>query len=117
MKWLLISGVVGSTVACDLLQSWDMKRHGEVTSFRPASIAVWFRRWPQILAVAFMAISFFCFIQLLSIAELSFAVPVTAANIVFETFLARLILKEDVLPPRWLGVFLVAAGVALLART
>ena len=36
-----------------------------------------------------MAVSFFCFLRLLSIADLSFAVPATAATYVVETVLAR----------------------------
>lgn len=53
--------------------------------------------------------------KLLSIADLSFAVPVTAASVVLETVLARLALKEKVNPMRWAGAFFVACGVALLA--
>ena len=117
MKWMLVSAIVGSTITCDLLQSWDMRRHGEVSDFRVLSVAAWFRRWPMSLAVVFMATSFFALLQLLRVAELSFAVPATAANIVFETLLARVVLKETVQPRRWLGAILVACGVALLARS
>jgi uncharacterized membrane protein len=62
-----------------------------------------------------MAISFFAFMKLLSVADVSFAVPVTAASVVIETVLARLVLKETVTVKRWAGVCLVACGVALLA--
>jgi len=68
-----------------------------------------------LLAVFLMAISFFAFIKLLSIADLSFAVPVTAASVVIETILARLVLRESVTRWRWAGAIFVAAGVALLA--
>jgi uncharacterized membrane protein len=53
--------------------------------------------------------------KLLSIADLSFAVPVSAASVVLETVLARLLLKEKVNPLRWAGAVCVACGVALLA--
>jgi len=69
-----------------------------------------------ILSVFFMAISFFAFIKLVETADLSFAVPASAATIVFETILARLILKESVDARRWWGVCLVALGVILLAE-
>jgi drug/metabolite transporter (DMT)-like permease len=117
MRWLLVGAVVGSTVASDLLQSWGMKRQGEVTDFRPSRIAQWFRQWPMALAVTFMASSFFVLLKLLQREDLSFAVPATAASLVIETFLAKIVLKENVDPRRWLGAVLVAAGVALLART
>lgn len=73
------------------------------------------RRGPLVLAVVFMAISFFAFMKLLSLADVSFAVPVTAASVVIETLMARLVLKETVTVKRWAGAFLVACGVALLA--
>jgi uncharacterized membrane protein len=117
MRWLLLGTVVGSTVACDLLQSWEMKRQGEVTDFRPSRIAALFRRWPLALSVIFMASSFFAFLKLLELEDLSFAVPATAASLVLETFLARIVLKENVDLRRWLGALLVACGVALLAHT
>ena len=115
LRWLLVGAVVGSTVACDLLQSWEMKHQGEVTDFRPSRIAALFRRWPLALSVVFMAVSFFAFLRLLETAELSFAVPATAATYVLETFLARIVLKENVAWQRWLGAALVACGVLLLS--
>ena len=118
--WSLLALMVGSTVAGDLLQSLEMKRHGEITEFHPRGLGRLFatlaRKKFLILAVVFMAISFFAFMTLLESADLSFAVPASAATLVFETFLARFILKERVDSWRWAGACLVAGGVALLAR-
>jgi len=120
MKWLMVAIIVGSTVLADLLQSFEMKRNVvAVADLRPGKIGRLFgglaQRGPLILAVGFMAISFFAFMKLLSIADLSFAVPVTAASVVLETVLARLLLKEKINSLRWAGAFCVACGVALLA--
>jgi uncharacterized membrane protein len=52
---------------------------------------------------------------LLSRADLSFAVPASAASFVIETVLARFVLRERVDFRRWVGAALVAGGVALLA--
>jgi uncharacterized membrane protein len=52
---------------------------------------------------------------LLTVADLSFAVPATAASYVLETVFARYILKEQVSGQRWAGALLVACGVALVA--
>ena len=116
---ILVFAVVGATVLADLLQSFEMKRHGEIADFRPGRIGRLLMTLAQkkflILAVFFMAISFFAFMTLVSVADLSFAVPVTALSMVVETILARLILKEHVDAWRWLGAALVAAGVLLLA--
>ena len=111
--WLLLGVIVGSTVAADLLQSREMKRHGEIRDFHQlASLA---RNARLILAVAFMAVSFFAFMALVQVADLSFAVPASAASLVFDTVLARVVLKERVDPRRWVGACLVACGVWLLA--
>jgi len=120
MKWTMVAIIVLATVLGDLLQSFEMKRHAVgVEELRPgrlgAMLAGLARRAPLVLAVFFMAISFFAFMKLLSIADLSFAVPVTAASVVLETILARVVLKEAVSWKRWAGACLVAAGVALLA--
>jgi drug/metabolite transporter (DMT)-like permease len=69
-----------------------------------------------ILSIVFMAFSFFAFITLVQTADLSFAVPASALSIVFETILARLVLKERVDARRWWGVLFVALGVGLLAQ-
>jgi drug/metabolite transporter (DMT)-like permease len=118
--WILLSVIVGSTAMGDLLQSLEMKRHGEITDFRPSGLGRLFatlaRKKFLILAVVFMAVSFFAFMTLIETADLSFAVPASAATLVFETILARLVLKERVDSRRWLGACLVACGVALLAQ-
>jgi drug/metabolite transporter (DMT)-like permease len=120
MKWLMVGIIVGSTVLADLLQSFEMKRHSVGTEdLRPGRWAEVLRklarRGPLVLAVFFMAISFFAFMKLLSVADLSFAVPVTAASVALETVLARIVLREKVTALRWAGALCVACGVALLA--
>lgn len=117
--WLLLAVIVGSTVIGDLLQSREMKLHGEVRDFRPSGLgrlmASLARRKYLILAVMFMAVSFFAFMALVQVADLSFAVPASAGSLVIETILARWILKERVDTRRWMGAALVACGVWLLA--
>jgi len=119
MKWLLLALIVGSTVAADLLQTAEMKRHGEIHDFRPSALGGVFARLLMrarlMAAFFFMAVSFFSLLKLLAIADLSFAVPATAATFVIETILARLVLGECVSALRWAGVALVACGVALVA--
>lgn len=112
--WLLLGTVVGATVVSDLLQSFEMKRAGEVRAVGTFVASV-FQKKLLILSIAFMAVSFFAFSELVRIADLSFAVPASAASVVLETILAALILKERVDRRRWLGVACVAAGVYLLA--
>ena len=96
-----------------------MKQVGELEDFRPSGIgallATMARKKFLILAVFFMALSFFAFLKLLTIAELSYAVPVSALTIVIDTILAKLLLKERVDWRRWMGAALVAVGVYLVS--
>jgi drug/metabolite transporter (DMT)-like permease len=119
VKWLLVALVVAATTMSDLLQSREMKRHGEIGDFRPRRwgrvLAAVLRRGYVILSILFMAVSFFAFLALLSVADLSFAVPATAASYVVETVLARLVLREKLSGKRWAGAGLVACGVAMIS--
>jgi len=119
MKWLCVAIIVLATTGGDMLLTLGMKRHGEICDFSPGplgrALAAQARSWHVILAVVLLAVSFFAFLSLLSIAELSFAVPATAATYVLETVLAKYLLKERVNWKRWTGAGLVACGVALIA--
>ena len=116
--WLLVAVIVAGTVAGDVLQSFEMKRHGEIRlragGLGRVAAALALKKY-LVLAILCMAISFFAFMTLVAESDLSFVVPATAASFVFETILARLVLRERVDGLRWLGAALVAGGVALLA--
>ena len=119
VKWLLVGIIVAATTLGYLFQALGMRQHGEIREFHLGALgtllsALARNRW-IVFSVVAMAASFFSFIALVSVAELSFAVPVTAASLVFETVLARLVLNERVNWERWAGAGLVACGVALLA--
>jgi drug/metabolite transporter (DMT)-like permease len=114
--WVYVAIIVVATVASDLLQSWEMKRQGEMTNFALGHLLkTLLSKLPLIASVVFLAISFYAFLALLQVADLSFAVPATALSLVAETILARLLLKEQDTPARWAGTALVACGVYLLA--
>jgi drug/metabolite transporter (DMT)-like permease len=114
LKWLLLVAIVASTVASDLAQAWEMRRQGEVSGLSWIGRAL--RRSGIVAAFVFNAVSFFSLLKLLDIADLSFAVPATAASLVLETLLAWWLLGERVPPRRWAGCVLVAVGVALVAQ-
>lgn len=119
MAWAWVGIVVGATAVSDLLQSWQMREHGAIDDFRPGKwpsiLAALGRRRYLLLAVFFMAVSFFAFLALLREADLSFAVPATAASYVVEIALAHWLLREPVGAMRWTAAGMVACGVALLA--
>jgi drug/metabolite transporter (DMT)-like permease len=119
MKWLLVWIIVSATTAGNILQALGMRHHGEIRDFRPGALgraaSALMRSRYIVASVVAMAISFFAFMALISIAQLSFAVPVTAASYIFETILAKYLLKEYIGWKRWTGVLLVAGGVGLLS--
>lgn len=120
MKWLAVAIIVVSTSAADLLKSVGMRKHGEVRDFRPtalgrALLAVSQNRF-VVAAVLADIISFLAFIGLLSVAELSFAVPATAGIFVLETLCAKILLKENVSWQRWVGVSFIVCGISILSR-
>lgn len=119
MKWLLVAVIVAATTGGEVFQAIGMRHHGEVHEFHPSAIgrmlAMLMRNRFIVASVAMMAGSFFAFMSLLSISELSFAVPATAMTYVLETALARVLLKEHISWGRWVGASLVACGVALLS--
>ncbi len=119
MKWVLVLVIMACNASGDLLNSFGMKQQGAVRNFHPSAL----RRLAASLVhnrfviggMVAMAVAFFALLALLSMADLSFAVPATSASYLLETVLAKLILREDVRWQRWLGACLVACGVGLLA--
>jgi bacterial/archaeal transporter family protein len=119
MKWILVGIIMMTNASADLMNTTGMRRHGGVEDFRPQGVARLLRALVRnrfvLGGIASEAVGFFTLTLLLSIANVSFAVPATAGSIVLETLLARLILKEDVRRQRWFGALVVACGVGLLA--
>jgi drug/metabolite transporter (DMT)-like permease len=119
MKWIFIAIIVAATTVGEVMQAAGMRRHGEIRDFRPGAIgraiALLSRNAFVIGSVVAMAVSFFAYLGLLTIADLSFAVPATAITYVLETILAKYFLKEHVNWLRWAGASLVICGVALVS--
>jgi bacterial/archaeal transporter family protein len=119
MKWVLVLIIIACNTTGDLLNAYGMRRQGEVTDFHPSAlrrliVCIVHNRY-VLGGIAAMAIAFFSLLSLLSIAELSFAIPATSGSYLLETALARFLLKEDVRWQRWLGASMVACGVGLLS--
>src|ERR1035441_2392779 len=119
MKWLVLALMVGATTAGEVLQAGGMRRPRGIRDFRPGAIgralAALARNRFVIVGVASMAVSFFAFMKLLSMTDLSFAVPVSAITYVMETVLAKYLLKAPVNGRRWAGAALVICGVILVS--
>ena len=119
MKWLLVALIVLCNTGSDVLSTKGMKQHGEVRDFGPRGmrrlLSALARNRSVVGGIGLSAVSFVSLLLLLSIANLSFAIPATAASYLLETVLAKFVLKERITWKRWAGASLVASGVALLA--
>src|ERR1700757_4051256 len=118
MKWILVAIIAVCNTVGDVLNTAGMKALGPVEDFHPRSLLfmLWgvLRNARVLCGLAALAISFFALLSLLSIANVSFAVPATAGSYLLETLLAKYVLKEDVRWRRWAAASLVACGVVLL---
>ena len=56
-------------------------------------------------------------LSLLSWADLTYVLPITAVSYVLSAILGAVSLHEHVSPLRWTGILLIAGGVAVVSRT
>lgn len=69
------------------------------------------------LGIAMLILALLTRMALLSVADLSFVLPVTAIGYVFAALLGRFFLHEEVSVERWLGTILIFAGAAVVGST
>jgi uncharacterized membrane protein len=70
-----------------------------------------------IVGVALQAVFFAVYVALLSRADVSQLLPMTALDYVVVALLAQWALGEVITPVRWAGIGLITAGVMLVSRT
>jgi drug/metabolite transporter (DMT)-like permease len=69
------------------------------------------------LGIAMLILALLTRMALLSLADLSFVLPVTAIGYIFAALLGRFFLHEEVSLERWLGTVLIFAGAAVVGST
>jgi uncharacterized membrane protein len=69
--------------------------------------------WGVVLQAGFFAM----YLLLLSRADVSQILPLTAIDYIVVVFFAQMLLAEIVTPVRWIGVGLIVVGVTLVSRT
>ena len=116
---IAITAMVVAASAGDLLLSAGMKQVGAVTTLQVRSLLKLVRRAlssPLIgLGVACMAADFFLFIALLSWADLSLVMPMTALSYPLSALGSYYFLKESLTIGRLAGTGLIAVGVAFVS--
>src|SRR5580704_19774217 len=94
----------------NLSLAWGTKHFPQVLSLNPV---VYLRAMVDpfvALGIAMLILALLTRLALLSLADLSFVLPVTAIGYIFAALLGRFFLHEEVSLERWLGTVLIFAG-------
>jgi drug/metabolite transporter (DMT)-like permease len=97
--------------------AWGMKQVPERMSMDPV---LYLRAMIEpfvAMGIAALILALLTRMALLSLADLSFVLPVTAIGYVIAVFLGKVFLHETVTRQRWLGTLLIFAGAALVGST
>jgi len=97
--------------------AWGMKQIPERMSINPALYLRAMLNPFVAMGVAALILALLTRMALLSLADLSFVLPVTAVGYVIAVFLGKVFLHETVTHQRWLGALLIFAGAALVGST
>jgi drug/metabolite transporter (DMT)-like permease len=122
LKTVIVLTIMVLAGACgDVLVSKGMKQVGEITSAQPAELlraGIRAARNPYVVTgVVSLAVYFFSFSSVLSWADVSLVVPISALSFLLTTYVAQRTLGEHVTLQRWCGTVLIVLGVALVARS
>lgn len=105
----------------DIFITKGMKQVGEVTTLQPRQLLRLARRAftnPMLgIGILCLTVSFALYLALLSWADLSFVLPMTAPSYVLAAIGAQYILKERVSILRWIGTTFICFGVALISAS
>src|SRR6202162_3545014 len=97
--------------------AWGMKQVPERMSINPALYLRAMLNPFVALAIVALILALLTRMALLSLADLSFVLPVTSVGYVIAVFLGKVLLHETVTRQRWLGTLLIFAGAALVGST
>ncbi len=115
--YLMVLLFIGLKAVGNLSMAWGMKRDTEAVSANPLHYIKAMLDPFVALGVVLLIVSLLTRMALLSRADLTFILPVTAIGYVLATVLGRYFLHEVVTPGRWAGTLLVFAGAALVSST
>jgi drug/metabolite transporter (DMT)-like permease len=114
---LLVVLVVVSNVAGNVSLSHGMQQVGRIISASPFDYLKAFANPWTAAGICILAIWMLCDLALLSRADLSFVLPVTASAYVLVALFGKILLHEHISWLRWLGIVLITGGVVLAEET
>ena len=114
---LLVLIVVVSNVIGNVSLSHGMHQVGRIVSASPLDYIKAFANPWTILGIAILAIWMLSDLALLSRADLSFVLPVTASAYVLVALFGKFLLHDHISWERWMGILLITGGVILAEET
>ncbi len=115
-KYLVLAGVALFASIGDSLLSHGMKQVGGVSlRHLPTVILAVLNPWVA-LGILFLLGFFASYMMALSWADLTYVLPATSLGYVLLALIAKFLLHEQVTPSRWLGIFLISAGVGFVTQ-
>ncbi len=117
--FVLVAVLLGGTG--HVMLSKGMKSVGDLTQASPSRLGPMITRavtspW-VLLGVALQACFFFLYLTLLSRAEVSQLLPMTAMDYIVVALLAQWLLGDAVTAGRWAGIAVIVVGVVLITRS
>ena len=113
--WLLTGVVILANVLGNFSLSWGMKHTPEELS--AIGLAKTIFTPFVLLGIGLLVLWLLTRLTLLSWADLTFVLPVTAVGYVLTAAIGKFFLHEDVSWQRWAGTLLIVAGTALVGST
>jgi uncharacterized membrane protein len=114
---ILTTIVVLANAAGNLAMSYGLKQRATVLGDSALEyIRVLFHPWVAI-GIGLLILWLFSRMALLSWADLSYVLPVTAIGYVLNAVLGHVFLGEHISAGRWAGTLLIVAGIALVGST
>ena len=114
---LLVLLVVVSNVVGNVSLSHGMHQVGRIVSASPFDYLRAFANPWTAAGICILAIWMLCDLALLSRADLSFVLPVTASAYVLVALFGRFLLQDHISWQRWVGIVLISGGVVLAEET
>ena len=115
--WSVVFLFIGLKAAGNLSLAWGLKHGPQVMAADPLSFIRAMFDPATACGVLALVLALLVRMALLSLADLSYVLPVTAIGYVLAAFLGKTVLHETVSGQRWAGVVLIFAGAALVGST
>jgi drug/metabolite transporter (DMT)-like permease len=114
---ILVLMVIASNVLGNVSLSHGMHQVGRIISASPFDYLRAFANPWTVLGIVILVVWMLSDLALLSRADLSFVLPITASAYVLIALLGHFLLHDEITWERWTGIVLITLGVILAERT